>query len=200
MLTAEEVERRFLEAENARTELYERSRRQQQLDFALTAAPWSKTEDARVEVFQRFLIDTLETFTKHQEQRLVEFKEVMDRHDDVFRANDAKRQTAFDEAGESQFKTFLATQEKREKAIVKFARYQEELYEKERKERDAERARLVALFREMFERAVREQRASFSDAQQQREVRIQIILVSSVLIFRRSYTEKRLYSRKGLSR
>ena len=112
VLSPEQLERRFREAENTRTEAYEETRRQQQLDFSLAVSPWTQAEDARNEEFQKFLIEAFEAFMKHQERRSVELKEVIDRHDAVFRVNDTKRQAAFNEANDSQLKIFQVTQEK----------------------------------------------------------------------------------------
>ena len=64
LLAPEEIERRFWDEENARTELYERSRRQQQLEFALAAASWTKSEDVRIQEFQRSLVGAMEALAE----------------------------------------------------------------------------------------------------------------------------------------
>ena len=181
-LSTEELQERFWEAEDARNETYARTRRQQQLDFTIAAAPWYKSEDSRNEIFQQFLLQALQTFTRNQEQRLIEFKETLTRHNEIFRLNDKTRQTAFNDANETRSKLFHSTQEKRDKAIIKFNVFQEHLYEKGRSKRDAEQQQLISMFRELFQQMIRQQESAFRDAQRRRQELIKAALVSRLIL------------------
>ena len=178
LLSREEFEQRFWEAENDRVEVYERTRRQQQLGFVLAATPWTKGEEARNDLFQRFLLDALETFSLYQERRVSEFKEVVDRHDKIFRSSDKIRQVAFDDATAKRVEIFREIQEKREKALESYKGYQERLYEDGRRGRETEFQTLITLLREQFEKTMRGEEAAFAVAQRKREERIMAITVS----------------------
>ena len=184
VLSSEDIERRFWDAEDDRTEIYERTRRQQQLDFALAAKPWTKEEENRNGTFQRFLLSALEAFSIHQERRVVEFKEVMDRHDKIFRSGNKTREAAFDDATAKRASMFQETQERRMKAIEDNLVHQERLYEQGRERREVEVQGLIVWLRELFEQTVREEEAVFADAQRERVQRVMAILVSEDVAFR----------------
>lgn len=170
-VTPNDLERCFWEAEHERTQVFERTRRSQQLDFALATAPWTKAEDSRHEIFQRFLLEAMKTFASNQDERNAEFKELVDKHERIFLVNNQMRQDAFNNVNATRLKVFQATQERREKAIAKSAGFQERLYEQGRKRREADCERLIETLRDLFNKMMREEIATFKSAQRRREER-----------------------------
>ncbi|THH28455.1 hypothetical protein EUX98_g5742 [Antrodiella citrinella] len=171
-ITPNDLERCFWEAEHERTQVFERTRRSQQLDFALAAAPWTKAEDTRHEIFQRFILEALKTFASNQDDRHAGFKELVDNHEKTFQANDQVRLAAFDDANTTRLKVFKATQEQREKSAAKFITFQDKLFEQGRRRKQEDCEKLIGLLRDLFNKMIREEIATFRNAQRQREERI----------------------------
>lgn len=197
-ISAEELETRFWDREHERTHIFEQSRRQQQLDIALAAVPWMKAEDTRNKIFQRFLFNALETFANNQDSRVGRFKDMLDKCDKIFRFNDDKRQAGFNDASSTRLKLFEASHEKREKAVTKFAEFQERLYDQHRTQRQADCQRLIEQFRELFSKMIRQEMATFKDAQRRREEGIHAASVRQLyiaLILSLAHTVRRLQNR-----
>ncbi|KAH8101835.1 hypothetical protein BXZ70DRAFT_79840 [Cristinia sonorae] len=171
-ITPDELERRFWEAENDRTQVYERSRRQQQYDFALATEPWFNAEDTRTQLFQRFILDALDTFAKNQQERTSSLNETLERHGKIARASDEARQELFEKETIERMEVFQATQRNREAAITKWATNQEELYEMGRRQRRGETEEIYRMLRELFGKMIREEREAFIEAQCRREQRV----------------------------
>ena len=167
----EDLERCFWEAENDRGELYERSRRQRRFDFAIAGTSWTKDEQTRNEKFQRFLQDTWETFLDHQNRRVTEFRDVIDRHDKIFQSDDKIRQATFDDVMLSRREVLHETLLKAEKLVEEMIESQRQLYEQGRNVRSRETEKLVELFRKVFDKTVRDMKATFTDAQSRRDER-----------------------------
>lgn len=128
-----------------------------------------KAEDIRNEIFQRFLLEALETFASNQDSRMAEFKDMSDQYDKIFRFNNDIRQAAFKDVNSTRLKLFEASQEKRERAVTKFAEFQERLYDQHRGDRQADCRRLIEQFRDTFSKMIRKEMAAFKDAQRWRE-------------------------------
>lgn len=157
-----------------------------------------KAEDTRNEIFQRFLLEALKTFANNQDSRVAQFKDMSDKYDKIFRFNDDKHQAASNDVSSTRLKLFEASQEKREKAVAKFAEFQERLYDQHRTQRQADCQRLIEQFRELFGKMIRQEMATFKDAQRRREERIYAASVRQLpiaLILSLAHTVRRLQNR-----
>lgn len=135
-----------------------------------------KAEGTRNEIFQRFLLEALETFANNQGSRMAEFKDMSDKYDKIFRFNDDIRQAAFKDANFTRLKLFEAIQAKRERAVTKFAELQERLYDRHQAERHADCQQLIEQFRDTFSKVIRKEMATFKDAQRRREESIHALV------------------------
>ncbi|TCD67804.1 hypothetical protein EIP91_011932 [Steccherinum ochraceum] len=171
-VSQEDLGERFQETESDRGRTFERTRRQQQFEFASAAAHWTKAEDARDDAFQEFLADSLAAFVASQALRAQELLEQLESHERTFSAGDKMRQSAFRNASDARLGVFKEQQEERQKEVDKFSSYQDDLHAKRRDERCRAYRKIVKGFRIEFERMLEGAEGAFKVAQQEREKRI----------------------------
>lgn len=176
-----EVEGRFWEAEDNRTELYEKDRCLRQYNFAVATPSWTKTEDGRHETIQKLFSEAMETFTITQERRVSQLAEMLDKHDNAFRLSDEARQQLLDDAIADHARTFQESQESRKEQLSKIFILQEGLFEEGRSRRWKDCEELTQQTRELFKNAMQEVEGSFAKRQRGREERIKRSQVRPIL-------------------
>ncbi|TCD65125.1 hypothetical protein EIP91_003056 [Steccherinum ochraceum] len=173
--TVEEINKQFVDAQDAQDEIFERSRRQQRITFLSSIDTHDLGGDRRDKEFSEFIKAVNRTYMENRAKRNGTFDVSEEKRDALFESQDRTRQHAFDEAQGLRERISQQTREQCLHVTAEITHQCQELFTKGRERRQQMHDDVEVLFA-LFDALKEAEEVAFIEAQDQRDAEIDQIM------------------------
>lgn len=177
--TFEEINKKFIDAQTAQDDIFDRTRRQQRVKFISTITALEEGGNKRDKEFSDFTRAVNATYMTNRTNRNSTFDASEAKRDALFQSQDTTRQHAFDEAQELRQRTSQQSRQQRLQVVTQVAQQRRDLFSSGRARREKIYDEVETLS-SLFDTLMETEETNFTQAQRERDARMDEIIKASL--------------------